>query len=138
MAAVLKKQLIQPFKKLYNDIEGLTWCLDIAYALHHLHTRTPAVIHRFVRQGGSESAAFSSSELSLVVTCSRRRPACPAAHLLTPAYDRDIKTENILLVQDDELGRQVAKLGDFGLHVVSGVGPCGDRHARPRRTCLGA
>lgn len=42
-------------------------------------------------------------------------------HLRSPAvFHRDVKLSNILCVRD-ECGQSVAKLSDFGLHVVSGA-----------------
>jgi len=42
-------------------------------------------------------------------------------HMRTPAvFHRDVKLSNILCVRD-ECGQSVAKLSDFGLHVVSAV-----------------
>lgn len=83
--------MAQPHSSSYTYLDALTWCADITSAVAHLHSLSPVVIHR------------------------------------------DLKCENILLLKPGTSagggaaaaagsnGRKlpVAKLTDFGLHVVS-------------------
>jgi serine/threonine protein kinase len=63
-----------PASRLYSNYDALSWSLDLARALAHIHSREPALVHR------------------------------------------DVKAANVLLTAEG--GRVVAKLADFGLHVV--------------------
>ncbi len=36
-------------QQVYSDTTAVSWCLDIARALHFLHTRNPSIIHRDVK-----------------------------------------------------------------------------------------
>lgn len=43
---MVKRQMVNPFRKLYSDADALRWALQVAKALQYLHESRPAVIHR--------------------------------------------------------------------------------------------
>uniref|UniRef100_A0A383VJ07 Protein kinase domain-containing protein n=1 Tax=Tetradesmus obliquus TaxID=3088 RepID=A0A383VJ07_TETOB len=46
LAQVLYKQMVNPFPRAYSDTAALTWAVDLASAVAHLHGLSPCIIHR--------------------------------------------------------------------------------------------
>jgi len=88
-------------RPVYTVQDALAWVRDVTCAVQYLHTRRQRVIHRDIKLENVRCL------LGLWLPCLRR-----AAHHTGRAQ--------VLLVRDGE--RMVAKLADFGLAVVRGLG----------------
>jgi len=43
---MILRQMDSPHRKVYTKVDALRWLLDIARALHYMHSRSPCVVHR--------------------------------------------------------------------------------------------
>ncbi len=62
LRSLMHKQLLAPWKFLYDNSTALTWSTQIASALAHLHGLSPPVMHR-VRSGPAGPEQRSGSEV---------------------------------------------------------------------------
>ncbi|PSC71652.1 Dual specificity kinase shkE isoform B [Micractinium conductrix] len=64
---IVRKQMINPFKRMYSDADAVRWCLQVAQALQYLHGSRPVVIHRDLKLENvmltSENVASADAKL---------------------------------------------------------------------------
>ncbi|KAK9828455.1 hypothetical protein WJX72_000073 [[Myrmecia] bisecta] len=59
---LLLKQMVNPSKPLYSNVDALRWCLQLADAVNYLHSSRPTIIHRDLNPNNMVLTALKPSQ----------------------------------------------------------------------------
>ncbi|KAF6255280.1 kinase-like domain-containing protein [Scenedesmus sp. NREL 46B-D3] len=71
MAQVIYKQMINPYPRAYSNTAALTWAVDVAAAVSHLHGLSPCIIHRDLKL---ENILMQQPEVDAAAPATRKLP----------------------------------------------------------------